>query len=88
MEVKHDHRVEHAAGLQDLDGLQHLRGRQAELRRLAAGLRPLARAAGIELGAHAEQRPDAARLRHGKDALELGDLLQDEDDLLFHPHGV
>ena len=88
VEVEHDEAVEHLAGLQDLDGLQHLGRGQAELRGLAAGLGPLARAAGVELGPHADERPHAARLRDVEDAPELRDLLEDEDDLLLHADGV
>ena len=88
VEVEHLEAVEHLLGLEDLDGLEHLGGRQAELGRLAAGFRPLAGAAGVELRAHADQRPHAAGAGDFEDAVELGDLLENQDHLLPHAHGV
>ena len=88
MEVQHDEAVEHLLRLEDLDRLEHLGRRQAELGGLASGLRPLARAARVELRAHADQGPHSARPRDVEDAVELRDLLEDEHDLLLHPHGI
>jgi hypothetical protein len=88
VEVEHDERVEHLAVLEDLDGLEHLGRREAELRGLAARLRPLARAARVELAPHADEGLDAALLRDVEDLLELGDLLEDQDDRLAHPDAV
>ena len=83
VEVEHHHRVEHPAALQDLDGLEDLGRRQPELRGLAARLRPLARPARVELDPHAEEGLHArAAGATREDPVELGDLLEDEDDLL------
>ena len=88
VKVQHDQTIEHLAGLEDLDRLEHLGRGEAELGRLAAGFGPLSRAAGVELGAHADQGAHAPLLRDRKDPLELGDLLEDQDHLLLHSHGV
>ena len=88
MEVEHDEAVEHLPVAEDLDGLEHLGRREAELRGLAARLRPLARAARVQLAAHPDQGLHAALLGDVEDALELGHLLEDEDDRLAHPDAV
>jgi hypothetical protein len=88
VEVEHDEAVEHLPVAEDLDGLEHLGRREAELRGLAARLRPLARAARVQLAAHPDQGLHAALLGDVEDALQLGHLLEDEDDRLAHPEPV
>ena len=88
VEVQHHHRVEHAPPLQDLDRLEHLRSRQAELRRLAAGLRPLSGAARVQLHAHPQERLHPTLPGDLQDPIELRDFFEDQHDLLLHPDAV
>src|SRR5271169_5091461 len=88
VEVEHDEAVEHLPVAENLDGFEHLGRRETELRGLAPRLRPLARAARVELAAHPDQGLHAALLRDVEDALELGDLFEDEDHGLAHPDAV
>ena len=55
--------------------------RQAELRSEAAGRLPAAAAARGELHAHADLRPDAGFLGVFDDQLQLGEFLDDRDDV-------
>ena len=67
-----------------VDGLDHLGGREAELREVAAGLLPAAGAARRQARAEAELRLDLHALADAVDVVELGRLLDDEDDRLAH----
>ena len=75
VEVQELEAVLHAARLQLLEAAQHLGHRQAELRPVAAGALPAAAAAGRELDAHADLRPDADLLGVLQDQAELGVFL-------------
>jgi len=66
------------------DGLDHLGGRQAELREVAPGLLPAAGAARRQPGADPERRLDLDALGDAMDLLELGRLLDDEDHRAAH----
>src|SRR6185312_13990597 len=80
VEVQELERSEQVVLLQKVDGLDHLARREAELRAIAARRLPAPRAARRQLGAHADARPHAHALGDVGDELELGGLLDDEDD--------
>ena len=84
VEVEQLEAVLHAALLQLLEAAQDFGDRQAELRAVAAGRLPAARAAGGQLDAHADVRPHADLLGVLEDQLELGVLLDHRDDLPAH----
>ena len=63
------------------EAAQHLGDGQAELRAVAAGSLPAAAAAGRELHAHADLRPDADLLGVLQDQPELGVFLDHRDDV-------
>jgi len=65
-----------------LDGKEDLGGVEAELGVVAGGGGPLALAAGLELHAKADEGLHAGLLRDLDDAVDLGELLDDDDDLL------
>ncbi len=84
VEVQQLEAVLHAALLQLLEAAQDLGDRQAELRAVAAGRLPAARAARRQLDAHADVRAHADLLRVLEHQLELGVLLDHRDDLAAH----
>ena len=84
VEVQELEAVLHAVGLQLLEPLPDLRDGQAELRPVAARGLPAAAAAGRELDAHADVRPDADLAGVLEDQPELGVLLDDRDDPPAH----
>ena len=73
--------VFHAARLQLVEPAQDFADRQAELRAVAARRLPAAAAAGGELDAHADGRPDADLLGVLEDERQLGVFLDDRDDV-------
>ena len=72
--------VEHAVGAEHLDELEDLGREQPELRTVARGFAPAARALGRELDAHADLRPHLVFLRVPQDVAELGEILDHGDD--------
>ena len=72
----------HLRGAQFLDGEKDLGGVEAELGVVAGGERPLALAARLEFYAEADHGLHAGLLRDLDDVVDLGDLLDDDDDLL------
>ena len=74
--------VGHVALLEVLDGLQHLGQGQAELGAEAGARLPAAGPARRQLDAHADGRPDVQLLGVADDRFQLGELLDDGNDLL------
>ena len=62
-------------------GEENFGGVEAELRVVAGGHRPLALAAGEQFGAEADHGLHADRLGNLDDVVDLGELLDDDDDL-------
>ncbi len=69
-------------GAQLFAGEEDLGGVEAELGVVAGGGGPLALAAGLELGAEADEGLHPDLLGHADDVVELGELLDHDDDLL------
>ncbi len=73
--------VLHPARLQFLEAAQHLGHSQAKLRSVATRALPAPAAAGRELDAHADLRPDTDLFRVLQDQAELGEFLDHRDDV-------
>ena len=84
MEVEQLEAVFHPALLQLVEPAQDFGDGQAELRAVAAGRLPAARAARRQLDAHADVRPHADLFGVLQDELELGVFLDDRDDQAAH----
>ena len=85
MAVDQLHDAELAGRGQLVDDLHELGGAQAELRLLAAGLRPAAAALGAQLDAHPAFGLHAHLLRDLQQHVELADLLDDDEHLVTEP---
>ncbi len=84
MEVEQLEAVGHAAPLQLVEPLKDLGDGQAELRPVAGRSLPASAAARGQLHAHPDVRPDADLLRVLEDQVQLGELLDDRDDVAAH----
>jgi hypothetical protein len=80
--VDHLQGVELPQGSQAPDGVDELRGREAELRLVAPRRLPLPGALGVQLEADAHDGLDAHLGRHPQDALELARLLERDHHVL------
>src|SRR5262249_4948719 len=74
--------IGHVALLEIFERFEHFRERQAELRAETRARFPPSGAAGRQLDAHADRRPDIELLAVADDRLELGELLDDRNYLL------
>ena len=79
VEVQQLEAAQQVVRAQEVDRLDHLARRQAELRAVAARGLPAPRALGRQLDAHADARPHADLLRDLGDERQLGELLDDDD---------
>ena len=82
VEVDQLQAVGHAALLEVVDRFEHLGQGQAELAAEAGRVLPAAGAARGQLDAHADDRTDLPLLGVADDGLQLGELLDDGDDVL------
>src|SRR5262249_23373169 len=82
MEVDQLQTVGQVALLQVFDGFEHLGQSQAELGTVARTAAPAAGPAGGQLDAHADHRPDLQLLGVADNGFQLGELLNNRDDLL------
>src|SRR5262249_53783745 len=82
VEVQQLQAVGHAALLEVVDGLKHLGQGQAELAAEAGAVLPAAGAPRGQLDAHADDRPHLPLLGVADQGLQLGELLDDGDDVL------
>ena len=80
VEVQELEAVQQVVGAQEVDRLDHLARRQAELRAVAARRLPAPRPLGGQLDADADARAHADLLGGLGDQRELGELLDDDED--------
>ena len=82
MKVKQLEAMTETLGLHHLRGREQFRSAEAELRVLAAALRPLARAFGVQPGADADERFHADLFGNREYVAKFFQLLHDHDDAL------